>query len=61
MAWAPEIPIWVSLSFILGTLAVATIASLVKTRNDDAVDRAVDSDRPAVERELSAAPWVSHP
>lgn len=32
--WAPEIPIWVSLTFILGTLAVATVASLIKTRND---------------------------
>ncbi|WP_426595639.1 TerC family protein [Cellulomonas sp. McL0617] len=34
VSWAPEIPIWVSLTFILGTLAVATIASLVKTRDD---------------------------
>jgi len=32
--WAPEIPIWASLIFILGTLAVATVASLIKTRND---------------------------
>jgi tellurite resistance protein TerC len=35
--WAPEIPIWLSLTFILGTLAVATIASLLKTRHDDRV------------------------
>lgn len=34
VAWAPEIPIWVSLTVILGTLAVTTIASLVKTGND---------------------------
>ncbi|MFC4614857.1 TerC family protein [Cellulomonas algicola] len=34
VTWAPEIPIWLSLTFILGTLAVATVASLVKTRND---------------------------
>ncbi|MFI2752237.1 TerC family protein [Cellulomonas sp. P22] len=33
--WAPEIPIWLSLGFILGTLAVATVASLIKTRNDE--------------------------
>jgi len=34
VAWAPEIPIWLSLSVILGTLAVATVASLAKTRKD---------------------------
>ncbi|ROS30528.1 TerC family protein [Cellulomonas sp. PhB150] len=33
--WAPEIPIWLSLTVILGTLAVATVASLVKTRRDE--------------------------
>jgi len=33
--WAPEIPIWLSLTVILGTLAVATVASLVKTRRED--------------------------
>jgi len=30
--WAPEIPIWFSLLFIGATIAVATVASLVKTR-----------------------------
>ncbi len=30
--WAPEIPIWFSLLFIAGTIAVATLASLRKTR-----------------------------
>jgi len=35
--WAPEIPIWLSLTFILGILAVATVASLLKTRHDDRV------------------------
>ena len=30
----PEIPIWVSLAFILGTLAVTTVASLLKVRRD---------------------------
>ena len=34
VSWAPEIPIWVSLTVILGTLTVATVASLLKTRND---------------------------
>ncbi|MBO1750319.1 TerC family protein [Actinotalea sp. BY-33] len=32
VAWAPEIPIWLSLTVILGTLAVATAASLLSTR-----------------------------
>lgn len=32
--WAPEIPIWFSLLFISATIAVATVASLVKTRAD---------------------------
>ena len=32
--WAPEIPIWFSLTFILGTIAVTTILSLRKTRLD---------------------------
>lgn len=38
----PEIPIWLSLLFIAGTIAVATIASLRKTRvaEREAVDRA---------------------
>ena len=32
--WVPEIPIWLSLSVILGVLLVATVASLVKTRGE---------------------------
>ncbi|MFC7528877.1 TerC family protein [Actinoplanes sp. GCM10030250] len=32
--WAPEIPIWLSLLIILGTLAVATVASLAKSSRD---------------------------
>jgi tellurite resistance protein TerC len=31
-----EIPIWVSLLFILGTLAITTVASLLKSRRDQA-------------------------
>lgn len=34
--WAPEIPIWFSLLFIGATIAVATVASLIKTRRDPA-------------------------
>jgi tellurite resistance protein TerC len=32
--WAPEIPIWLSLLIIIGTLGVATIASLAKSARD---------------------------
>ena len=32
--WAPEIPIWISLGFILVTLIVTTVASLMKSRRD---------------------------
>jgi tellurite resistance protein TerC len=35
VAWAPEIPILVSLGVIVGTLAVTTVASLVKSRRDE--------------------------
>ncbi|RKT36002.1 tellurite resistance protein TerC [Microbacterium sp. AG1240] len=34
LLWVPEIPIWFSLLFIGATIAVATVASLAKTRND---------------------------
>jgi tellurite resistance protein TerC len=34
VSWAPEIPIWLSLLVILGTLGVATVASLVKSSRD---------------------------
>ncbi|MWV48138.1 TerC/Alx family metal homeostasis membrane protein [Rathayibacter sp. VKM Ac-2803] len=41
LLWVPEIPIWFSLTFIGSTIAVATIASLLKTRGDrDKGDRA---------------------
>ncbi|MFF0318614.1 TerC family protein [Micromonospora sp. NPDC005252] len=34
VGWAPHIPIWLSLLVILGTLGIATIASLVKSARD---------------------------
>ncbi|MGH3392390.1 MAG: TerC family protein [Actinomadura sp.] len=36
VSWAPEIPIWLSLSVIGGTLAVTTVISLLKIRRDSA-------------------------
>ncbi|MET4156627.1 TerC family protein [Agromyces sp. PvR057] len=48
MLWAPEIPIWFSLLFIGATIAVATAASLLKTRGErgrsDAVAESGDVD-----------------
>jgi len=35
VAWAPDIPIWLSLVVIVGTLAVTAVASLAKTRRDE--------------------------
>ena len=32
--WAPHIPIWLSLTVIIGTLAIATVASLIKSAHD---------------------------
>ncbi|KQO03007.1 MULTISPECIES: TerC family protein [unclassified Arthrobacter] len=46
LLWVPEIPISVSLLFILATITVATIASLIKTRGD-----AAKKDRDEVEGE----------
>ena len=43
MLWAPEIPICFSLVFIGATIAVATVASLMKTRRDDKRDALDDS------------------
>jgi hypothetical protein len=34
MAWAPQIPTWLSLAAILGTLTVAVVAGVLKTRGD---------------------------
>ena len=34
VSWAPEIPILVSLAVIVGTLAITTVASLLKSRRD---------------------------
>jgi len=41
--WAPEIPIWLSMTVILGTLTVATVASLISTGRRSRDARAVAS------------------
>ena len=38
VSWAPDIPIWVSLLVILGTLVVTAVASLAKDRAERRAD-----------------------
>jgi tellurite resistance protein TerC len=47
VAWAPEVPILVSLGVIVGTLAVTTIASLMKSRRDAATPPGDDLSEPS--------------
>jgi len=44
----PEIPIWLSLTIILGVLVLATVASLLKTRG-----QLIEVDEPAVDPETA--------
>ena len=46
--WVPEIPIWLSLTVILGVLVIATVASLIKTRGE-----LIDTDESLVEPETA--------
>ncbi|MCA5893564.1 TerC family protein [Isoptericola sp. NEAU-Y5] len=41
--WAPEIPIWLSLTVILGSIGIATVASLLKTKRSAALESARES------------------
>jgi len=56
--WVPEIPIWLSLTVILGVLVVATVASLVKTRGQLLDDEPAtgQSAEPPADRETAAVP-----
>jgi tellurite resistance protein TerC len=62
IGWAPHIPIWLSLSVIVGTLGIATAASLLKTARDRrlsppvAAVSAADGARPGQQRERSVKP-----
>jgi tellurite resistance protein TerC len=51
--WAPEIPISFSLLFILATITVATVASLIKTRGNRSHPGVASSSDPATEKEHS--------
>ncbi|NBE99431.1 TerC family protein [Nonomuraea sp. KC401] len=45
VSWAPEIPIWVSLSIIGATMVITTVASLVKARIDTRSGEAAHSEQ----------------
>ncbi len=40
ISWAPDLPIWISLSVIVGTLVVTTVLSLMKSRSMEKADAA---------------------
>ena len=46
VGWAPEIPIWLSLAVILGTLTVTTVASLAKVSRDPGAAKHVPAATP---------------
>jgi tellurite resistance protein TerC len=52
LSWAPHVPIWLSLTVIIGTLAIATVASLIKSNRDTrlAAASAAAAARPVSER-----------
>jgi tellurite resistance protein TerC len=43
VSWAPHIPIWLSLTVIVGTLIAATVASLIKSSRDRSLSAAKSS------------------
>jgi tellurite resistance protein TerC len=58
--WAPEIPIWLSLLVILGTLVVTTVASLIKVRRDPSAAKPVPAPTPS-DREETREGLVPRP
>ena len=60
LLWVPEIPIWFSLVFIGATIAVATIASLMKTRRDDKRDALDAASAPSASASLTPDTQKEH-
>ena len=64
VSWAPEIPIWMSLAVITGTMAVTTAASLFKGRRsaaDQDEASATDGPEPEADDEVTAGDAVTNP
>lgn len=59
--WAPSIPIWMSLSVIVLSMAVATIASLVASRNDKSTPAASPEEAAEAVAEEKGTPSVVAP
>ena len=62
--WAPfdgEIPIWLSLTVIIGTLAITTVASLIKSRYDEDSRQAPDLHGPAAHSDSELEPPEPEP
>lgn len=57
--WAPEIPIWLSLTIILSTLVVATVASLLKSRRMIAEGKDPHAVEKVAEQKASITPGTS--
>lgn len=55
VGWAPQITIPMSLGFIVGVLAITTIASLIKVRRHPEAARGIDDAGPGRETETPAA------
>jgi tellurite resistance protein TerC len=54
--WAPEIPIWFSLGFIVITLGITTVASLRKSRKENGAKPAVEDDTEEPDTDEDAVP-----
>ena len=54
--WAPRIPIWLSLTIIIGMLAVAAVASLIKSGRDEARAAAAAAGLVPVSGQATTAP-----
>src|SRR4051812_41409622 len=59
--WAPDIPIWLSLLVIVGTLAVTTVVSLVVSRRRQAAERDPGTPAPAAGEAGVADPAIRGP
>lgn len=57
--WAPEIPIWLSLTVILSTLVAATVASLVKSKRMIAEGKDPHAVEKVAEQKASITPGTS--
>lgn len=58
VSWAPHVPIWLSLTVIIGTLVVTTVASLIKSGRDERAAARTGAAASAAELAPGAGPVV---